>query len=314
MFPVRSARLDSGNPASARGGWACLGFPACSALTASPRRSAACATSGAARCRQPPTGGGCGPVPGRGAGGVGRVLRAPPPGPRWIHIVCAIAVPEVRFLNVIERHPVDISGIPEQRWKLVGPDSSRGTRACGAGAGASGRPRRRQVEARGAQPQGQQRAVLLVLRPVCSPGGSPVRGLRCGARWAGGPTAQQARPFSFILRRVSPGPGAGCRLAPFCLGLVGGWRTGPGRCPEIALLLRAGILAQVGRSFLLCSSADWLLGHLRDGLCCRVPGAAWWAKGCQQRGRGARVPVSGPLLRPSSLRDAPGATAPSQRS
>uniref|UniRef100_A0A8D2DHF1 Lysine-specific demethylase 4B n=1 Tax=Sciurus vulgaris TaxID=55149 RepID=A0A8D2DHF1_SCIVU len=36
----------------------------------------------------------------------------------WIHVICAIAVPEVRFLNVIERHPVDISGIPEQRWKL----------------------------------------------------------------------------------------------------------------------------------------------------------------------------------------------------
>uniref|UniRef100_F6U3W6 [histone H3]-trimethyl-L-lysine(9) demethylase n=1 Tax=Ornithorhynchus anatinus TaxID=9258 RepID=F6U3W6_ORNAN len=37
---------------------------------------------------------------------------------RWIHVICAIAVPEVRFLNVLERHPVDISGIPEQRWKL----------------------------------------------------------------------------------------------------------------------------------------------------------------------------------------------------
>lgn len=37
---------------------------------------------------------------------------------RWIHVVCAIAVPEARFLNVIERHPVDISAIPEQRWKL----------------------------------------------------------------------------------------------------------------------------------------------------------------------------------------------------
>ncbi|XP_053786539.1 lysine-specific demethylase 4B isoform X2 [Desmodus rotundus] len=37
---------------------------------------------------------------------------------RWIHVICAIAVPEVRFLNVIERHPVDISAIPEQRWKL----------------------------------------------------------------------------------------------------------------------------------------------------------------------------------------------------
>lgn len=39
---------------------------------------------------------------------------------RWVHIICAIAVPEARFLNVIERHPVDISAIPEQRWKLVG--------------------------------------------------------------------------------------------------------------------------------------------------------------------------------------------------
>ncbi|OPJ88810.1 hypothetical protein AV530_016334 [Patagioenas fasciata monilis] len=39
---------------------------------------------------------------------------------RWVHIICAIAVPEARFLNVIERQPVDISAIPEQRWKLVG--------------------------------------------------------------------------------------------------------------------------------------------------------------------------------------------------
>uniref|UniRef100_A0A8C7AVC4 [histone H3]-trimethyl-L-lysine(9) demethylase n=1 Tax=Neovison vison TaxID=452646 RepID=A0A8C7AVC4_NEOVI len=39
---------------------------------------------------------------------------------RWIHVICAIAVPEARFLNVMERHPVDISAIPEQRWKLVG--------------------------------------------------------------------------------------------------------------------------------------------------------------------------------------------------
>uniref|UniRef100_A0A803WFK6 Lysine-specific demethylase 4B n=1 Tax=Ficedula albicollis TaxID=59894 RepID=A0A803WFK6_FICAL len=37
---------------------------------------------------------------------------------RWVHVICAIAVPEARFLNVIERHPVDISAIPEQRWKL----------------------------------------------------------------------------------------------------------------------------------------------------------------------------------------------------
>lgn len=38
---------------------------------------------------------------------------------RWVHIVCAVAVPEARFVNVIERQPVDLSGIPEQRWKLV---------------------------------------------------------------------------------------------------------------------------------------------------------------------------------------------------
>ncbi|KAJ6655763.1 hypothetical protein lerEdw1_004816 [Lerista edwardsae] len=37
---------------------------------------------------------------------------------RWVHVICAIAVPEARFLNVIERHPVDITAIPEQRWKL----------------------------------------------------------------------------------------------------------------------------------------------------------------------------------------------------
>ncbi|CAD7685766.1 unnamed protein product [Nyctereutes procyonoides] len=55
-----------------------------------------------------------------------RVLSLQPPGGalqkttdrRWIHVICAIAVPEVRFLNVMERHPVDISAIPEQRWKL----------------------------------------------------------------------------------------------------------------------------------------------------------------------------------------------------
>uniref|UniRef100_A0A8C7AVV3 [histone H3]-trimethyl-L-lysine(9) demethylase n=1 Tax=Neovison vison TaxID=452646 RepID=A0A8C7AVV3_NEOVI len=49
---------------------------------------------------------------------------------RWIHVICAIAVPEARFLNVMERHPVDISAIPEQRWKLVGaPRLARECRA-----------------------------------------------------------------------------------------------------------------------------------------------------------------------------------------
>ncbi|NXU85211.1 KDM4B demethylase, partial [Xiphorhynchus elegans] len=43
---------------------------------------------------------------------------SPCPVPRWVHVICAIAVPEARFLNVMERHPVDISAIPEQRWKL----------------------------------------------------------------------------------------------------------------------------------------------------------------------------------------------------
>ncbi|KAM4708756.1 lysine-specific demethylase 4B-like [Discoglossus pictus] len=37
---------------------------------------------------------------------------------RWVHIVCAVAVPEARFLNVIERQPVDVSYIPEQRCRL----------------------------------------------------------------------------------------------------------------------------------------------------------------------------------------------------
>ncbi|XP_042335388.1 lysine-specific demethylase 4B isoform X1 [Sceloporus undulatus] len=37
---------------------------------------------------------------------------------RWVHVICAIAVPEARFVNVIERHPVDITAILEQRWKL----------------------------------------------------------------------------------------------------------------------------------------------------------------------------------------------------
>ncbi|KAM4807579.1 lysine-specific demethylase 4B-like isoform 2-T2 [Rhinophrynus dorsalis] len=37
---------------------------------------------------------------------------------RWVHIVCAVAVPEARFLNAVERHPVDVTTIPEQRCKL----------------------------------------------------------------------------------------------------------------------------------------------------------------------------------------------------
>lgn len=33
--------------------------------------------------------------------------------------MCAVAVLEARFVNVTERSPVDLSGIPLQRFKLV---------------------------------------------------------------------------------------------------------------------------------------------------------------------------------------------------
>ncbi|XP_010282354.1 PREDICTED: lysine-specific demethylase 4C-like, partial [Phaethon lepturus] len=37
---------------------------------------------------------------------------------KWAHIICAIAIPEVRFGNVTERTPIDTSRIPLQRLKL----------------------------------------------------------------------------------------------------------------------------------------------------------------------------------------------------
>ncbi|XP_054665213.1 lysine-specific demethylase 4C isoform X2 [Grus americana] len=37
---------------------------------------------------------------------------------KWAHVICAIAIPEVRFGNVTERTPIDISRIPLQRLKL----------------------------------------------------------------------------------------------------------------------------------------------------------------------------------------------------
>ncbi|XP_055068905.2 lysine-specific demethylase 4A [Misgurnus anguillicaudatus] len=37
---------------------------------------------------------------------------------RWVHVVCAVAVLEARFVNITERSPVDLSGIPLQRFKL----------------------------------------------------------------------------------------------------------------------------------------------------------------------------------------------------
>ncbi|XP_032062117.1 lysine-specific demethylase 4C isoform X2 [Aythya fuligula] len=37
---------------------------------------------------------------------------------KWAHVMCAIAIPEVRFVNVLERTPIDTSRIPLQRLKL----------------------------------------------------------------------------------------------------------------------------------------------------------------------------------------------------
>ncbi|KAL4640301.1 lysine-specific demethylase 4C-like isoform X9 [Arapaima gigas] len=37
---------------------------------------------------------------------------------KWAHVMCAIAVPEVKFMNEIARSPIDISRIPQQRYKL----------------------------------------------------------------------------------------------------------------------------------------------------------------------------------------------------
>ncbi|KAM6962530.1 lysine-specific demethylase 4B [Aplochiton taeniatus] len=37
---------------------------------------------------------------------------------RWVHVICAIAVAEARFLNALERDPVDISAVPETRKSL----------------------------------------------------------------------------------------------------------------------------------------------------------------------------------------------------
>ncbi|KAJ8411108.1 hypothetical protein AAFF_G00181430 [Aldrovandia affinis] len=37
---------------------------------------------------------------------------------KWAHVMCAVALPEVRFGNVAERSPIDISRIPPQRYKL----------------------------------------------------------------------------------------------------------------------------------------------------------------------------------------------------
>ncbi|XP_069009482.1 lysine-specific demethylase 4B [Embiotoca jacksoni] len=37
---------------------------------------------------------------------------------RWVHVICAIAVAEARFVNAIKREPVDVSAVPETRKNL----------------------------------------------------------------------------------------------------------------------------------------------------------------------------------------------------
>uniref|UniRef100_A0A8C7ZI93 Lysine-specific demethylase 4B n=1 Tax=Oryzias sinensis TaxID=183150 RepID=A0A8C7ZI93_9TELE len=37
---------------------------------------------------------------------------------RWVHVICAIAVAEARFINAIDREPVDVSAVPETRKNL----------------------------------------------------------------------------------------------------------------------------------------------------------------------------------------------------
>uniref|UniRef100_A0A1A8LHS6 [histone H3]-trimethyl-L-lysine(9) demethylase n=2 Tax=Nothobranchius pienaari TaxID=704102 RepID=A0A1A8LHS6_9TELE len=37
---------------------------------------------------------------------------------KWVHVLCAVAVLEARFVNITKRSPVDLSGIPLQRFKL----------------------------------------------------------------------------------------------------------------------------------------------------------------------------------------------------
>ncbi|KAM9384784.1 lysine-specific demethylase 4A [Pholidichthys leucotaenia] len=37
---------------------------------------------------------------------------------KWVHVLCAVAILEARFVSVSDRSPVDLSGIPLQRFKL----------------------------------------------------------------------------------------------------------------------------------------------------------------------------------------------------
>ncbi|XP_017316656.1 lysine-specific demethylase 4C [Ictalurus punctatus] len=37
---------------------------------------------------------------------------------RWAHVMCAVGLPEAKFTDVVKRSPVDVSGVPAQRYKL----------------------------------------------------------------------------------------------------------------------------------------------------------------------------------------------------
>uniref|UniRef100_A0A671M4D5 [histone H3]-trimethyl-L-lysine(9) demethylase n=1 Tax=Sinocyclocheilus anshuiensis TaxID=1608454 RepID=A0A671M4D5_9TELE len=37
---------------------------------------------------------------------------------RWVHVMCAVGLPEVKFIDVVKRAHIDISAIPVQRYKL----------------------------------------------------------------------------------------------------------------------------------------------------------------------------------------------------
>ncbi|KAK9967141.1 hypothetical protein ABG768_001553 [Culter alburnus] len=37
---------------------------------------------------------------------------------RWVHVICAVAVAEVRFVNAVEREPVDVTAVPDTRKSL----------------------------------------------------------------------------------------------------------------------------------------------------------------------------------------------------
>ncbi|XP_059400170.1 lysine-specific demethylase 4B-like isoform X2 [Carassius carassius] len=37
---------------------------------------------------------------------------------RWVHVICAIAVAEARFVNAVEREPVDVTAVPDTRKSL----------------------------------------------------------------------------------------------------------------------------------------------------------------------------------------------------